>query len=105
MRDAPWLEPRLWPASNCSSRTTSRPRRANHHAAAEPIAPAPTTTTSGIRRHYALVVVVAAALVLLVPPPAADARAVPNYVALGDSYTAGPLIPAPIAPFGCIKSD
>jgi lysophospholipase L1-like esterase len=28
-----------------------------------------------------------------------------NYVALGDSYTAGPLIPNQIAPLGCLKSD
>jgi lysophospholipase L1-like esterase len=29
----------------------------------------------------------------------------PSYVALGDSYTAGPLIPVQIPPFGCLKSD
>jgi lysophospholipase L1-like esterase len=29
----------------------------------------------------------------------------PSYVALGDSYTAGPLIPVPIPPFGCLKSS
>jgi lysophospholipase L1-like esterase len=28
-----------------------------------------------------------------------------GYVALGDSYAAGPLIPNQIAPFGCLKSD
>ncbi|HEX2096826.1 MAG TPA: SGNH/GDSL hydrolase family protein [Solirubrobacterales bacterium] len=28
-----------------------------------------------------------------------------SYVALGDSYTAGPLIPTPVPPYGCIKSD
>jgi len=33
------------------------------------------------------------------------AAAAPNYVSLGDSYTAGPLIPNQIAPFGCLKSD
>ena len=32
-------------------------------------------------------------------PAAAD------YVALGDSYAAGPLIPAQIQPFGCLKSS
>jgi hypothetical protein len=34
------------------------------------------------------------------PPPAAA-----DYVALGDSYTAGPLIPLQIQPFGCLKSN
>jgi lysophospholipase L1-like esterase len=28
-----------------------------------------------------------------------------GYVSLGDSYTAGPLIPNPIPPYGCLKSD
>ena len=28
-----------------------------------------------------------------------------SYVALGDSYTAGPLIPNQIPPYGCLKSD
>ncbi|HSK49176.1 MAG TPA: SGNH/GDSL hydrolase family protein [Solirubrobacterales bacterium] len=28
-----------------------------------------------------------------------------NYVALGDSYTAGPLIPNPVLPLGCLKSS
>src|SRR5687767_4603969 len=38
---------------------------------------------------------------------AADAAAVPSgaYVALGDSYTAGPLIPDQVFPFGCLKSN
>jgi hypothetical protein len=34
---------------------------------------------------------------------AASARA--NYVSLGDSYTAGPLIPNPVLPLGCLKSS
>jgi hypothetical protein len=41
-----------------------------------------------------------ASLALLAPAPAAA-----DYVALGDSYTAGPLIPLQIAPFGCLKSN
>jgi lysophospholipase L1-like esterase len=36
--------------------------------------------------------------------PAAGAKP-PNYVSLGDSYTAGPVIPLQIPPFGCLKSD
>ncbi len=35
---------------------------------------------------------------------AGGARAA-NYVALGDSYAAGPIVPNQIAPFGCLKSD
>ncbi|HET6997138.1 MAG TPA: SGNH/GDSL hydrolase family protein [Solirubrobacterales bacterium] len=35
---------------------------------------------------------------------AAGARAA-NYVSLGDSYTAGPLIPNPVLPLGCLKSS
>ena len=34
--------------------------------------------------------------------PAARAA---NYVSLGDSYTAGPLIPNPVLPLGCLKSS
>lgn len=37
--------------------------------------------------------------------PAAVAAPKPSYVALGDSFTAGPLIPLQIRPFGCLKSD
>jgi lysophospholipase L1-like esterase len=33
------------------------------------------------------------------------AQAAEEMVALGDSYAAGPLIPAPIPPFGCLKSS
>jgi lysophospholipase L1-like esterase len=36
---------------------------------------------------------------------AATANAADEMVALGDSYAAGPLIPAPIPPFGCLKSS
>jgi hypothetical protein len=35
----------------------------------------------------------------------AGAARAANYVALGDSYAAGPIIPNQIAPFGCLKSD
>jgi hypothetical protein len=50
-----------------------------------------------LRRGIALVVALAA---LGVP-----ASATADYVALGDSYTAGPLIPLQIQPFGCLKSN
>ena len=36
---------------------------------------------------------------------AGAAEAAPRYTALGDSYAAGPLIPNPLAPFGCLKSS
>jgi lysophospholipase L1-like esterase len=36
---------------------------------------------------------------------AAPASAATEYVALGDSYAAGPLIPLQIPPFGCLKSN
>jgi lysophospholipase L1-like esterase len=47
------------------------------------------------------VVVVAAALFAF----AASAARAANYVSLGDSYTAGPLIPNPVLPLGCLKSS
>src|ERR671918_2949212 len=50
-----------------------------------------------LRRGIAGVV----ALVALVVPAHASA----DYVALGDSYAAGPLIPLQIQPFGCLKSN
>jgi hypothetical protein len=43
----------------------------------------------------------AAAFLLL----AAPASAAPRYVALGDSYAAGPVIPVQLPPFGCLKSS
>ena len=36
---------------------------------------------------------------------AGAAQAAPRYTALGDSYAAGPLIPHPLPPFGCLKSS
>jgi hypothetical protein len=47
-----------------------------------------------------LVVAVAAALVF-----AGAAQAAPRFTVLGDSYAAGPLIPAFLPPFGCLKSS
>src|SRR2546423_11985304 len=35
----------------------------------------------------------------------ARAAATDNYVALGDSYAAGPIIPVQQKPWGCLKSD
>lgn len=51
-------------------------------------------------RTLALTVVALALLAVAT----AGARAA-NYVSLGDSYTAGPFIPNPVLPLGCLKSD
>src|SRR5215210_8147575 len=53
-----------------------------------------------ITRGRALLVVVIAMLGLAAPASAAT-----EYVSLGDSYAAGPLIPLQIPPFGCLKSN
>jgi lysophospholipase L1-like esterase len=52
-------------------------------------------------RVSALAVAIVAALAAASPASAVD----PSYVALGDSFTAGPLIPLQIQPFGCLKSN
>ncbi len=52
-----------------------------------------------LRLAAILAIAVLAALVAL----AGAARA--NYVSLGDSYVAGPLIPNPVLPLGCLKSS
>jgi hypothetical protein len=46
-----------------------------------------------------------AALVASLVPALPAFAAAPNYVSLGDSYVAGPFIPAPLPPYGCLKSD
>jgi lysophospholipase L1-like esterase len=45
------------------------------------------------------------ALLALVCALTATAARAANYVALGDSYAAGPLIPNPLLPLGCLKSS
>jgi lysophospholipase L1-like esterase len=52
-------------------------------------------------RLAALAACLVAALGAAAPASAVD----PSYVALGDSFTAGPLIPLQIPPFGCLKSN
>jgi lysophospholipase L1-like esterase len=55
-----------------------------------------------ITRGRAVLAVLIAMLALAAGAPAWAAR---EYVSLGDSYTAGPLIPVQIPPFGCLKSN
>jgi lysophospholipase L1-like esterase len=45
------------------------------------------------------------ATVAVVAVFASAAQAAPRFTALGDSYAAGPLIPLPLPPFGCLKSS
>jgi lysophospholipase L1-like esterase len=54
----------------------------------------------GSMRVRVVLAAVTAAAVL-----AGTAEAAPRYTALGDSYAAGPLIPLPLPPFGCLKSS
>src|SRR3954453_8804355 len=61
-------------------------------------------TIGGPRRLSRAFLLAAVLLALAFAVAAAGARAA-NYVALGDSYAAGPLIPTPVLPLGCLKSD
>ena len=66
--------------------------------------------THRVRRFGALLFVLAAlvaAIGVVAPATAAQAQTPPaSYVALGDSYTAGPLIPNQQPdPLGCLRSD
>ena len=56
-------------------------------------------------RAWLLVLVAAALMALAAAGPATAAPDRPSYVALGDSFTAGPLIPLQIPPLGCLKSN
>lgn len=58
------------------------------------------------RRSTGLVAAIIAAAALLTAPAAGATTAFQNYVALGDSYTAGPLIPWQRGdPAGCLRSS
>ncbi|MBA3287613.1 MAG: hypothetical protein H0U21_06265 [Acidimicrobiia bacterium] len=58
-----------------------------------------------MRRERLILPLVLATTVLASPGAAVEARPGDQYVPLGDSFTAGPLIPTQIAPLGCLKSN
>jgi hypothetical protein len=58
-----------------------------------------------IRSHRALWLLLAALVALTLTAVTAIGARAANYVALGDSYAAGPLIPNPLLPLGCLKSS
>jgi lysophospholipase L1-like esterase len=57
------------------------------------------------RGRRALWLLMAAAVALTLSAAAAVGARAADYVALGDSYAAGPLIPNPLLPLGCLKSS
>jgi hypothetical protein len=63
-----------------------------------------THSTQSTPRRLRRAAVLAFAMLAALAAFAGAARAA-NYVALGDSYAAGPIIPNQISPLGCLKSD
>jgi hypothetical protein len=63
-----------------------------------------TQSTQSSLRRLRRVATLALAMLVALAALAGAARAA-SYVALGDSYAAGPVIPNQIAPLGCLKSD
>jgi GDSL-like lipase/acylhydrolase family protein len=63
-----------------------------------------TQSTQSSPRRLRRTAALALAMLAILAVFAGGARAA-NYVALGDSYAAGPIIPNQIAPLGCLKSD
>jgi lysophospholipase L1-like esterase len=60
------------------------------------------TTSAGLRLARALLILAAALATWAALAASASAA---SYVSLGDSYAAGPFIPNPVLPLGCLKSD
>jgi hypothetical protein len=58
-----------------------------------------------VERRRAIAILASLVVALATMFSGASARAADNYVGLGDSYAAGPLIPNPVLPLGCLKSD
>jgi len=61
------------------------------------------STQPNLQRLRRMAILAVAILAILAAFASASRAA--NYVALGDSYAAGPIIPNQIAPLGCLKSD
>ncbi|HET7416699.1 MAG TPA: SGNH/GDSL hydrolase family protein [Solirubrobacterales bacterium] len=61
--------------------------------------------TQSIPRRARLAWLLLLALAALALTLTASAARAANYTALGDSYAAGPLIPNPLLPLGCLKSS
>jgi lysophospholipase L1-like esterase len=62
-------------------------------------------STNLIRRRPARVLLALVAAVLAIAAVLAASASAAGYVSLGDSYAAGPFIPNPVLPLGCLKSD
>ena len=58
-----------------------------------------------LSRGRAIFAALLLSLLLALSGGAPALAAEPSYVSLGDSYTAGPVIPLQIPPYGCLKSD
>src|ERR1044071_4446124 len=61
-------------------------------------------STTPVRRRLARALLFLATALAVLSALAASASAA-SYVSLGDSYAAGPFIPNPVLPLGCLKSD
>jgi lysophospholipase L1-like esterase len=61
-------------------------------------------STTSVRLRFARALLCLAAVLATAAVMAASASAA-SYVSLGDSYAAGPFIPNPVLPLGCLKSD
>jgi len=61
-------------------------------------------STTSVRPRLARALLCLAAVLATAAVMAASASAA-SYVSLGDSYAAGPFIPNPVLPLGCLKSD
>jgi GDSL-like lipase/acylhydrolase family protein len=60
---------------------------------------------ASIRPHPSRALLFLAAVLAAIATLAASSASAASYVSLGDSYAAGPFIPNPVLPLGCLKSD
>lgn len=63
------------------------------------------TTTLSFSRRLSGALLILMALFALAFTGLATSAGAASYVSLGDSYVAGPFIPNPVLPLGCLKSD